>query len=328
MAGRKKGQGMNWIAGERRHGIYHRDSSRCVYCQTTGGASTLGYGVDADHIWAQSKSEYNDSNNVVMSCKRCNNEKSDRSLEDFVNNTMRKRGFNPAEIFARIRELRHTEVDRDEGERRVQLQKDNTNPPPYTEMQARSNLIQDAQHDEHDLAFARGSKKLHPPVPGEGDAIEREIIEERNTAWTKKAHRAGFNTWQEWYADQEKQTAEKEGFSSVQAYRRHKQAQAEKARQKKASASKVREERLREMLKTGKPISPMTAEIRADIAAVPRRKSKATVPAKPTKAAQPRRVAVSPAARAVARAQQARKTGKKGGKFVITKSGKKRYVKK
>lgn len=308
MAGRKPNQGMNWIAPERRHGVYARDNSCCTYCRAPNGEGNLGYGMDADHIWAQIRSDFNDSENVVTSCKRCNNEKSDRSLEDFVNKTLRARGLNPSEVFERIRQQRHAYVDRDEGERRVQLQKVHANPPPYGDFQDASEAVQEEWHAKQEAEFEKRGRKMHPPATGEGDAIEREIERERNAKWTAKAKRAGLKTWQQWKAQEDLKEARKYGFESVAAMKKYDLQVAKEKAAKKAAAAKERELKIAKMRQKGQIVRATRGAIAETV--VKQAIEKSTE--RPKKVV-PKRV-------------QAKQTGKRGGKFVITASGKKRYL--
>ena len=326
MAGRKPNQGMNWIAPERRHGIYARDESCCTYCRAPNGPN-LGYGMDADHIWAQIRSSFNDSENVVTACKRCNNEKSDRSLEDFVNNTLRKRGLNPSEVFERIRQQRHAPVDREEGERRVKAQEENANPPPYSDFQRASNAVQEEWHAKQDAEFEKRGRKMHPPATGEGDEIEREIEKERNVKWTANAKRAGLKTWQQWKAQEDLKEAQKHGFESVAAMKKYDEQQAKQKAAKKAAAAKAREKKLAKMKQKAGGV--------ARVALSERVKSPSSEAASETpRGREPRVVRAKIAkkeksgkhAKESAETKAAAVSGERGGKFVITRSGKKRYV--
>lgn len=61
-----------------RENIYKRDNYTCVYC---GDADKKQ--LTLDHVIPKSKGGPNSWNNLVTACKRCNNEKSDLSLEEY-----------------------------------------------------------------------------------------------------------------------------------------------------------------------------------------------------------------------------------------------------
>jgi hypothetical protein len=72
--------GMNWIRQEKRLAIYLRDGIACMYCGATvedGAVMTL------DHITARSAGGGHGAENLVTCCKKCNESRSDRTVEDF-----------------------------------------------------------------------------------------------------------------------------------------------------------------------------------------------------------------------------------------------------
>lgn len=62
-----------------RDNIFKRDNYECVYCGESGERSKL----TLDHVVPQSKGGPNTWNNLVTSCKKCNNEKADLTLEEY-----------------------------------------------------------------------------------------------------------------------------------------------------------------------------------------------------------------------------------------------------
>ncbi len=58
--------------------IYIRDNYTCNYCKTTGGR------LEIDHIVPYSKGGSNDINNLTTACRKCNRQKKDKSVEEFL----------------------------------------------------------------------------------------------------------------------------------------------------------------------------------------------------------------------------------------------------
>ena len=61
-----------------RDNVFKRDGYRCVYC-----GSTVKKDLTIDHVIPSSKGGLNKWENLVTACKRCNNEKSDLTLEEY-----------------------------------------------------------------------------------------------------------------------------------------------------------------------------------------------------------------------------------------------------
>lgn len=57
--------------------IFERDNYTCSYCGQIGGK------LEGDHIIPQSKGGTNDLYNLTTSCRRCNRQKKDKSVEEF-----------------------------------------------------------------------------------------------------------------------------------------------------------------------------------------------------------------------------------------------------
>lgn len=61
-----------------RENIYKRDNYQCVYCQESDKKQ-----LTLDHVIPKSKGGKDTWDNLVTACKRCNNEKSDLTLEEY-----------------------------------------------------------------------------------------------------------------------------------------------------------------------------------------------------------------------------------------------------
>jgi len=61
-----------------RENVYRRDNYQCVYCGDDNRKT-----LTLDHVVPQSKGGKNSWNNLVTACKKCNNEKSDLTLEEY-----------------------------------------------------------------------------------------------------------------------------------------------------------------------------------------------------------------------------------------------------
>jgi uncharacterized protein YbaR (Trm112 family) len=60
-----------------RNEIFERDNYTCFYCGERGGK------LEADHIKPFSKGGTNDLENLTTSCRRCNRQKKDKTVEEF-----------------------------------------------------------------------------------------------------------------------------------------------------------------------------------------------------------------------------------------------------
>ena len=60
--------------------VFNRDKYTCQYCHVVGGI------LEVDHIIPFSKGGSDDFENLVTSCRKCNRQKKDKSVEDFLNN--------------------------------------------------------------------------------------------------------------------------------------------------------------------------------------------------------------------------------------------------
>lgn len=74
-------QGMNWIRQEKRLAIYLRDGAACVYC---GDGIDDGAVLTLDHLHPHVRGGGNGATNLVTACKRCNDSRGARPLEQFV----------------------------------------------------------------------------------------------------------------------------------------------------------------------------------------------------------------------------------------------------
>lgn len=61
-----------------RENVYKRDNYTCVYC-----GSNVRKFLTLDHVVPRSKGGQDSWENLVTACKRCNNEKSDLTLEEY-----------------------------------------------------------------------------------------------------------------------------------------------------------------------------------------------------------------------------------------------------
>src|SRR5690606_11516271 len=60
--------------------ILKRDNYTCKYCQNVGGI------LEIDHVIPFSKGGSDDYEILVTACRKCNRQKKDKSLDDFLNN--------------------------------------------------------------------------------------------------------------------------------------------------------------------------------------------------------------------------------------------------
>ena len=58
--------------------IFERDGYTCKYCGLVGGI------LEVDHIIPFSKGGTDDLNNLTTSCRMCNRQKKDKSVEEFL----------------------------------------------------------------------------------------------------------------------------------------------------------------------------------------------------------------------------------------------------
>lgn len=58
--------------------IFKRDNYTCVYCSAIGGK------LEGDHKIPISKGGTNNLDNLVTACRRCNRQKKDKSVEEFL----------------------------------------------------------------------------------------------------------------------------------------------------------------------------------------------------------------------------------------------------
>lgn len=61
-----------------RDNVFHRDDNRCAYC----GKHFKRGELTIDHVIPKSKGGDNSWKNIISSCKKCNNKKGDRTLEE------------------------------------------------------------------------------------------------------------------------------------------------------------------------------------------------------------------------------------------------------
>lgn len=64
---------------ELRKEVFARDKYTCNYCGQIGGK------LECDHIIPYSKGGSNDLTNLTTSCRKCNRQKKDKSVEEFLN---------------------------------------------------------------------------------------------------------------------------------------------------------------------------------------------------------------------------------------------------
>ena len=95
--------GGKWIRQDKRLALYLRDGFACVYCgEVLESGSTL---LTLDHVTPQALGGSNDEGNLVTCCKRCNSEKRDLRLGDWLQ-VLADRGVDTDELPRKIR--RHT----------------------------------------------------------------------------------------------------------------------------------------------------------------------------------------------------------------------------
>jgi 5-methylcytosine-specific restriction endonuclease McrA len=97
-AGRKAGQGSNWIRRAKRLAIYARDDHRCVYC----GRDLSTEVATLDHVRPCELGGDNEATNLVTACLSCNSAKRDLPLAEFLA-TLADRGVDTQTVAAAIR---------------------------------------------------------------------------------------------------------------------------------------------------------------------------------------------------------------------------------
>ena len=73
---------MNWIRQEKRLAIYLRDGCACAWCGV--GIEQSGVTLTLDHVVPHVKGGGNGAENLVTSCKRCNDSRGARSVAKFA----------------------------------------------------------------------------------------------------------------------------------------------------------------------------------------------------------------------------------------------------
>lgn len=73
--------GMNWITQVKRLAIYLRDGMACAYC---GQSVEDGARLTLDHIRPRRKGINNRETNLVTACRRCNDSKNSRPVDEFA----------------------------------------------------------------------------------------------------------------------------------------------------------------------------------------------------------------------------------------------------
>lgn len=113
-----KNQGSNWIAKSTRFAIYNRDGFRCVYCNAPVkiGTATL------DHVVARENGGSNRADNLLTSCKDCNEHKGTKTIRQFFA-WLRSVGVVTEGMSVEIRRQLKKELDRKEGRRIEALRK-------------------------------------------------------------------------------------------------------------------------------------------------------------------------------------------------------------
>jgi hypothetical protein len=74
--------GMNWISKPSRLAIYLRDNLCCCYC---GSTLEDGIKLTLDHLTTRSNGGNNKPENLITACHKCNSNRGDRDLVEFVN---------------------------------------------------------------------------------------------------------------------------------------------------------------------------------------------------------------------------------------------------
>lgn len=59
--------------------VFKRDNYTCSYCNQIGGK------LEADHVVAFSRGGLDELDNLTTSCRKCNRQKKDKSVEEFIN---------------------------------------------------------------------------------------------------------------------------------------------------------------------------------------------------------------------------------------------------
>lgn len=104
------GQGSNWIRRSTRLAIYHRDGHRCVYCgcKVKPGRGTNGTAAaHLDHVLACDLGGSSKPENLVTSCRKCNDAKASHTVRGFLK-TLRARGVDVVSLARRVRKALKT----------------------------------------------------------------------------------------------------------------------------------------------------------------------------------------------------------------------------
>lgn len=109
MAGRKAGQGSNWIRKDKRWAIYMRDGCACIYCEV--GADQMEGPMTLDHLLACELGGQNTAANLVTCCVSCNSSKRDLTMGDWMA-TLRDCGVDTRAMAAKIRKHTARKLDR------------------------------------------------------------------------------------------------------------------------------------------------------------------------------------------------------------------------
>jgi hypothetical protein len=68
---------VNYLSKLRKE-IFKRDNYTCQYCNKVGGI------LECDHVIPYSKGGSNDITNLITACRKCNRQKKDKSVEEFI----------------------------------------------------------------------------------------------------------------------------------------------------------------------------------------------------------------------------------------------------
>jgi 5-methylcytosine-specific restriction endonuclease McrA len=91
--------GGKWIAPKKRKAIYIRDDLACVYCK-----DDINDGIEftLDHVIPQELGGSNAATNLVTACKKCNSQKQNKSLSQFMK-YLEKKGIDTKKVKNRVR---------------------------------------------------------------------------------------------------------------------------------------------------------------------------------------------------------------------------------
>lgn len=105
--------GMNWIRKEKRLAIYLRDGMACVYC---GAAVEDEHTVlTLDHLRPRSKGGCNSETNLVTCCHRCNSNRQDRPVAEFIRAAAGYTNTDPKAIERHVRNCRNRAIKKAEA---------------------------------------------------------------------------------------------------------------------------------------------------------------------------------------------------------------------